>query len=898
MRFLYVKLVGYIGLYSGLGLKEIELDFSKARNKICVISGPNGVGKSTIINALNLMPDDNACFIPSMEASKYLKLTDGNNIYDITMHHGINSHNERTTTKISILKNGVELNPNGNVKSYKDIIQNEFELDSNYSVLSKIGGNDRGIADKTPAERKKIVSSIISSLEVYNNIYKVLNKKANTLKSFINNLGYKIQNIGSEESLNSALAGISIRIDNLNKELDESKTSLTKSQTIVSLADPDGSIQNRLSDLKIQSESLSEKISSLYATIKRLQDKNTKSKDDIEEAMHSRELDKTKLLAEISSTSEKITSINNEIDQINIKISKTSQDINPELETTLFNTRNQMKGLTDLFHGINIEEVSKDEIDFVIKFCNSIVKQIDDLREDQNVVLFSQSCDDILSDIDLKALYNNELDRKEQTTIELDKEKDTLVRLKEDLAICKNLNIRPDKCKIDTCAFIKDAVEISNKYGGLKKLQILEDAEEKKVEELQYRLHTEIEESIKNLETRLNISTRIRRIIDSINLNNEILKKFPVSRRLIDLNLFLTDLKNQSIFAELRDMSSYQEMSNSIIEYKSLSKVLSNLEAEYKIQSNTQKMIEQYNKELEDKKSNLSELYSIFDKQRKDKEFNDGVLEGLQSQYKDSCALSDALKEVEDLNSNKSNIDKEIKSINDKMTKSLNEINNISNMTDRISKIENELKPLDENKKNIDAQLSMLRSFQQEYNAYKDQYNLIDILRKYSSPTSGSIQSLFMSIYMDKTLDTVNKLLGMIFNGQYQILQYVINENEFRIPFVGNGMIVDDISNGSTSQVCIMGMIINLVLFTTGSTKYNIVSLDEIDGGLDHQNRYLFVNILQQICDILNIDQLFIISHSVESALQAVDVVLLSDQEYYRNQFGAANIIYQYKERK
>ena len=155
-----------------------------------------------------------------------------------------------------------------------------------------------------------------------------------------------------------------------------------------------------------------------------------------------------------------------------------------------------------------------------------------------------------------------------------------------------------------------------------------------------------------------------------------------------------------------------------------------------------------------------------------------------------------------------------------------------------------------------------------------------------------------MSIYMDKTLDTVNKLLGMIFNGQYQILQYVINENEFRIPFVGNGMIVDDISNGSTSQVCIMGMIINLVLFTTGSTKYNIVSLDEIDGGLDHQNRYLFVNILQQICDILNIDQLFIISHSVESALQAVDVVLLSDQEYYRNQFGAANIIYQYKERK
>jgi DNA repair exonuclease SbcCD ATPase subunit len=151
---------------------------------------------------------------------------------------------------------------------------------------------------------------------------------------------------------------------------------------------------------------------------------------------------------------------------------------------------------------------------------------------------------------------------------------------------------------------------------------------------------------------------------------------------------------------------------------------------------------------------------------------------------------------------------------------------------------------------------------------------------------------------MNKTLDLANQLLGMIFQGQYKLLEYVINQDEFRMPFIGNGLIVDDISSGSTSQVCIMGMIINLVLLNQASTKYNITRLDEIDGGLDHQNRYMFVDILQKIIQILNIEQLFIISHSVESALSNVDVIQLAPIPDYEDVFTGANIIYSYKENK
>ena len=46
MRFLYVKLTGYIGIYNGLGLSSIEIDFSKARNKICIIRTKNVDGNN------------------------------------------------------------------------------------------------------------------------------------------------------------------------------------------------------------------------------------------------------------------------------------------------------------------------------------------------------------------------------------------------------------------------------------------------------------------------------------------------------------------------------------------------------------------------------------------------------------------------------------------------------------------------------------------------------------------------------------------------------------------------------------------------------------------------------------------------------------------------------------
>ena len=195
----------------------------------------------------------------------------------------------------------------------------------------------------------------------------------------------------------------------------------------------------------------------------------------------------------------------------------------------------------------------------------------------------------------------------------------------------------------------------------------------------------------------------------------------------------------------------------------------------------------------------------------------------------------------------------------------------------------------------ISGQLTLIDSYYKEYNEYKQQYDMIEVIKKYCSPTGGGIQTLFMQIYMAKTLDLSNQLLGMLFNGEYQLMEFVINESEFRIPFVGNGLPVADISSGSSSQIAIMGMIINLVLLHQASTKFNIARLDEIDGPLDTNNRLGFVNTLYNLIQMLGIEQLFLISHSIEADTSSVDIIKFKyNEELESNILG--NVIYDYKE--
>lgn len=900
MRFLYINLVGYIGIYNGMGKENIELDLSNSKNKTTIISGANGTGKSTIIKAINLLPDSNNNFIPGKDAMKYLKLTDGSNIYEITFNHPVDKNGNRCITKVSLVKNGVELNPNGNVSSYKDTIFNELDIDGNFLALSKISSDNRGLADKTPAERKKIMSSLIASLETYNEIYKNLNKKSNVFKSYINTLTSKIQSAGDETLLMDTLSQLKVKEQGLINTIDASKDKVVEFKTILSINDKDGALKSRYDELTNTIKSVEELVDVSYRQLVKYKDEHSdfafdNNEEDINKyngllEQHKQEIqDCTSVMNAILVN---ISTVKNDIDKLDVKINNLSGNVDTTLEDNLLEYEGKMNSIKDAMARLgltDLDSVSQDEISRVLDIFSKIVTIVDYVYEQTTTEELSA----LNTDVDLK--YARVLDQEEGYKSEIVELNTSLNNMNHDMSIVKVLEDRPKSCEDDSCAFVKSALEIANSYGGIKNLSDNIKSDSDKLSKVTKQLEV-LQNETKPYYLHLNIlNDHIRDILKMINDNEKLLSKFSISKILFNgADAFYNLICNTEYrFNEFRDLSDYVDLSNSITEYKSINEILGKLRAKYEIQKSNIHLLDEYKADKEEKESQLNDYKTEFDKKKNEKEFLDGLCEDITRKVNILIGYD---QRYNAWRSGKDKLDQmyvESETIKESFNSSLDLLNSISELEELIVNSNAELGPISEQKKDIEAQLVLIRNFKEEYDMYKEKYDFVSKLRNYSSPTAGSIQSLFMSIYMDKTLLMVNQLLGMLFNSEYQISQYVINEDEFRIPFIGNGMMVDDISSGSTSQVCMMGMIINLVLANMCSTKYNIVSLDEIDGGLDNMNKYLFVDVLGEISDILNIDQIFLISHSIEASLTDMDVILTSKSQDYKDLFSNSNILFE-----
>ena len=157
----------------------------------------------------------------------------------------------------------------------------------------------------------------------------------------------------------------------------------------------------------------------------------------------------------------------------------------------------------------------------------------------------------------------------------------------------------------------------------------------------------------------------------------------------------------------------------------------------------------------------------------------------------------------------------------------------------------------------------LIDEYHKEMQEYTDNYERIEAIKYYVSPNTG-IQTIFIGAYMNDIMVKANELASCIFGGEFVIQPFVINETEFRIPCLGSGLMNDDISSMSTSQICMLSMIISFAILANASTDYNILKLDEIDGGLDTENRIQFITLLGNLISMVGCEQCFLISHNME----------------------------------
>ena len=903
MKITYFRLKGYIKVLNGMGLEEISLDFSQFKNRIVLIQGENGCSKSTIVSALSPNPDTSDSYrtdvfidqygnrqiieYPAEKEIHYIGKDESGNdaYYQILIKSIVDDSKTRRTTKAFISKNGVELNPNGNVSSFKEIRDTELGIDPTYLDLSSISAENRGIVDMIPSDRRKYMASYIGSLDTYNNIFKTVSKKANSLKSYMNTLNSKIYELGNENEMRLNLMQLESNLKSKNKEHDDLIKSISEAETTIKMIDPNNEMQN------------------LYESIlERVDITNTKIKDII------CQIESIYKETEICDKNSDLESLISESNSLLVKYESSLMDIKNSIQILI--------GTNDsLSHSLDKDRITLNEIDseFVHSNIESVVndlqKEIDEYKKyisDELLELFkSISIDDLkklkeslnsmISNIggledayDLNQIHdsiiyslqnpncnyqneiNNRVSQNMISSARIDSLNIQIESLEKELNDIREFDsLRPKDCHIDNCPYISKYVILFNNKDK-KELEY-----NKMIEEVK-----SLEESIKHNLEEIDIFTIRQNICNSLNSNfvnivcfDKIILTIKTYTNYDLSHLINFDSIKKLIMEyhwkptkEINIIDSLIEKGGIITQLQEATSQMNSLDSELKLYKNNKKLRDMITDSISKKEKEYNDNQEKITSLSRDCTFTSNLINNLNSKLSNLTSLLECKKSLNEAIETKENLKIEFDSVKNKIKIVKTKVDELNEMKNQLMVVEESISPLTETINSIKYNLTNIMSYQSEFKEISSKYEKIVFIRNACSPGNGlGIQSEYIKRYMNDIIIDCNKMLGFMFNGQIQLEVPLIDEKHFSIPFIGpNGIPVPDISCGSTAQKCMIGLVFSCVAMMKSSLRYNIPRFDEIDGGLDQQNRIMFINVLENILNFMQCEQCVIVSHNME----------------------------------
>ena len=873
MKLLSIRLENYIGIYNGRGDNILEVDLSQSTSNIVIIRGSNGSGKSTLLKALSPLQDDNTAIIPGMEGKKTLRYLYNGEVYEILYVHPVKNDGSRGQVKMQVYKgmNRVELNPTWNVTSGKDIIFDLFNLDANFLTLSQLSSEDRGLADKKPAERKKFVNSIINGIEVYNNMYKVITKKYSTFKNMINTISSKIRQIGNIEELNARFINISKQVEDVSSERDKAVIEASKIDAEIGILTRD----NNLEEYYKINEEIRDNIDYISASKSQVIDLSKgelssenlyELKDIIDSSLHTFDKDISKWKSEEAVANAKIESISREKDEafnsLQTKITKRGTLLDggfSDSDLSLYkDTKAKISELENDINSLNSSIKNLSEAEALVNAMEMIVPVLDSLYNGLDATTKKEKYDFVKTTLDNDGKYVDQTVELSRTYNEVSR---TVGELESEVLAyeilfdkAKSLALRPKECKIDDCSFVKEAIEASSKHPEKRINDINKEISESKT------LLKSLEKDIESYKELYDFNKRFSNLHGMVLSFRKLLEKSPVDY-IIDPYQLLASLDHmeklmidfnqiRGIFNIITTKSNYEEIIESLKEpaakYEANKALIDELDSD--IASLKDKLTTIDNRLMAEKDA-ISETVTDISLT----EFKIEVYTKCKSLVDECIGLDVRNEELQAQINSLSDIAFKVKTLDARMAEAKS----------RADRLNNDLNAILNERDKIASNKTLLEDYIRDLDLYNKNFSILETIRYYLSPTTG-IQTVFMRTYMGNIILKANELLSLIFNGQFIIQPFVINEAEFRIPCLGNGLVNDDISSMSTSQICMISMILSFAILSNSSTDYNILKLDEIDGGLDTENRIQFIGLLKQLITMVGCEQCFLISHNME----------------------------------
>jgi DNA repair exonuclease SbcCD ATPase subunit len=825
MKILYIKLVNFADVYAAMHKEEIEFDFSGITKPIIQIYGKNRSGKTVLIqklhpfSSINLNGDDRND-VPLIRKGKpglkQIVYQVNDDVYTITHTYKPTTHGH--TVSSSIVKNGEELNAAGGVNTFNNMIDNLFGI-NRYVFQFVINGTQlTSFAGLNSTQRKTLLNKAMG-IDIYDKIHKMATddyRYTSKLISSLNNTKeYLLQSYGSYETLQSVLSKTRDDYNTATRMLSDIKSRIDKSTGVIESLRSQNIYQN-LGDITNKLDTYNRAVSNIGEYSPTMYDSLVEQQLSLNTRYNEAKSERLLLLKDQDIMYEKRNNIQSEMlsNQRAVQDYQNLLNVKSDIERKIQDI--QITVLTEAPASAFMSMLS------LAQAINDTCREIISSLSDNHLKLF---CDMILKGIDIPAFLMKE----GSVLLDSEKEKSTISRIR---SMLNTVTGETYECGFDDCLY-KNMFDRLSQY--FKSYESVTDGEF-----TQYDLE-QFEHSWKNYQT-------ILRLI-KVEIPKELEYDFSIES-------ILTNLKNGSSYESINvenikrlaeEAAKIELRKNYIQRLSEIETSIKNMETlSLKSNNDPSKMIQELDRQLESIGEQISEKESLINslsEEIADNETKRTMLSSIKNV--DINELVKRQNELLEQQSRLTNAENQLQSDNVSYITIQNDVNNLAS---QLESLENANKQYVSTVNEIERLLTMDQRYK--------------IISEATSSTKGK-PVIAIRDKMSEALLIANRLLNVMYDGEIELLRPVIDETTFTLPFRCGTNTSDDIKTGSQSESTLLSLALSLSLAST-LTKYNVMLVDECDGYLDAGMRDVFVLMLQEIMSTLKMEQMFIISHSIQ----------------------------------
>ena len=844
MRVTYLKLMNVAGLKVGSDLDEIEINFDNSINKIIALVGANASGKTCLLGTLTPFAYtttlDERSTLPLILVGKdgYKEIHYQNKEDEYVIKHYYKASKDTHSVKSYFMKNGEELNENGNVTSFNELVEIHFGLTQEMMRLVRIGTNVNSFITLSPAKRKEYIGKLIEEIDLYMAIYKKINEDIRVIKTMLQANNTNLYNchisdiVVEEEKLSDYIK----TIRKYEKERDQVVSKISKINALIQDNDIDD-LRRKQNEAEV---SLNE-FNKIESLVEEKGLKNTSLEDLIKlRSQYSNE--KIDTQSKINSFRLAIDSVYNNIERLEASIKKITSD-------------NDLQSLMD---SISVLKKTIESTPPIVSEFNYLGSSSEDVFK---MLTKLQSLNQISN---MMLTFGN---RAISTYLKLRSENRSVTAWLKEQSQKKLSNINTDDIKslIDK-VFQNDTIITPNcdtEYN---------DCPYYRLHEVIADLHDKMEEETFDDET-LNYINIINNNISAALMDIEYMDPIHVPDRIrleLTESKILDRLKNKLPFFNLDDLEGYLSILREYEIYKLNCEKLA--QYEHQLIMYRKSGVDGHIEEIKSQKALIGNYNGGIAKLRNEISAIDTKLQDVDNNITLLTKFNDGLKYRKIFESTLESTKKILIPLE-------NAANERTELNFALQQITNLIDMSRENHRTLEAKINEYNRLVKEGKKLAKKNKDLAIIQEAVSTKKG-IPVIYMKRYLGKIQSLANELLSIIYGDEFKLAQFNVTSETFEVPYTKNGRKIPDIKYASQSELAIGTMALSFALSNSSTGNYNILLIDELDAGLDSTNRSSFLRMLYSQMEMIHAEQVFIISHNLSQMINIpMDCIKLSDTD-------------------